>query len=110
MKTIKDMPEHSRRREKLRQGGAAALTDEDLVAAFELARRHLLNDTVKIQCAEDVIPLLADIVSKTQEHFVCIAHVEFHGKILFWFGGRRRISKRILWTRFAEMMDDLASA
>jgi DNA repair protein RadC len=34
MKTIKDMPEHSRPREKLRQGGAAALTDEELVAAI----------------------------------------------------------------------------
>src|SRR5207244_9540611 len=34
MKTIKDMPEHSRPREKLREKGAAALTDEDLVAAI----------------------------------------------------------------------------
>jgi len=98
MKTIKDMPEHSRPREKLREKGASALTDEELVAAilgmgtagvdvrtiarqvanlirehkvgvtldhlqaipgvglakagqilsvFELARRHLLKDTVK---------------------------------------------------------------
>jgi DNA repair protein RadC len=123
MKTIKDMPEHSRPREKLRERGAAALTDEELVAAilgmgtagidvrtmarqvaalirehregltldhlvavpgmglakggqilsaFELARRHLLNETVKIECAEDVLPLLADIRAKSQEHFVCI--------------------------------------
>ncbi len=34
MKTIKDMPEHSRPREKLREKGAAALTDEELVAAI----------------------------------------------------------------------------
>ena len=34
MKTIKDMPEHSRPREKLREKGASALTDEDLVAAI----------------------------------------------------------------------------
>ena len=124
MKTIKDMPEHSRPREKLREKGAAALTDEELVAAilgmgtagidvrtmsrqvaglirehredltldhllsvpgmgpakgskiisaFELARRHLLKETVKIECAEDVLPLLADIASKSQEHFVCIS-------------------------------------
>jgi len=123
MKTIKDMPEHSRPREKLREKGAAALTDEELVAAilgmgtagidvrtiarhvvglirehreelnldhllpvpgmgpakaakilsaFELARRHLLKQTVKIENAEDVVPLLSDIVGKTQEHFVCI--------------------------------------
>lgn len=124
MKTIKDMPEHSRPREKLRENGAAALTDEELVAAilgmgtagidvrtisrqvaglicehregltldhlrsvpgmglakgaqilsaFELARRHLLKETVKIECAEDVLPLIADITSKSQEHFVCIS-------------------------------------
>jgi len=34
MKTIKDMPEYSRPREKLREKGAAALTDEELVAAI----------------------------------------------------------------------------
>jgi DNA repair protein RadC len=34
VKTIKDMPEHSRPREKLRESGAAALTDEELVAAI----------------------------------------------------------------------------
>ncbi len=123
MKTIKDLPEHTRPREKLREKGAAALTDEELVAAilgmgtagidvrtmarqvaglisehrenlsldhlssvpgvglakgaqilsaFELARRHLLKETVKIECAEDVLPLLSDIIGKTQEHFVCI--------------------------------------
>jgi DNA repair protein RadC len=123
MKTIKDLPEHSRPREKLREKGAAALTDEELVAAilgmgtrgidvrtmarqvvalicehregltldhllsvpgmglakggqilsaFELARRHLVNETTKIECAEDVLPLLADIRAKSQEHFVCV--------------------------------------
>src|SRR6266852_1766791 len=122
-RTIKDLPEHSRPREKLREKGSAALTDEELVAAilgmgtagndvrtmarqvaglirehrehltldhlssvpgvglakgaqilsaFELARRHLLKETVKIESAEDVLPLLADIRSKSQEHFVCI--------------------------------------
>jgi len=123
MKTIKDMPEHSWPREKLRERGAAALTDEELVAAilgmgtagidvrtmarqvaslirergealtlenllsvpgmglakggqilsaFELARRHLLKETLKIECVEDVLPLLDDIRSKSQEHFVCV--------------------------------------
>src|SRR6266704_5743734 len=102
MKTIKDLPEHNRPREKLQEMGASALTDEELVAAilgmgtagvdvrtiarqvaglirehrealsldhllsvpgvglakgaqvlsaFELARRHLLKETVKIECA-----------------------------------------------------------
>ena len=124
MKTIKDMPEHSRPREKLREKGASALTDEELLAAilgmgtagidvrtiarqvvglirehkteltlnhllavpgmglakagqilsaFELARRHLLKDTVKITVAQDILPLLTDIVGKQQEHFVCIS-------------------------------------
>ena len=116
MKTIKDMPEHSRPREKLREKGACALTDEELVAAilgmgtagvdvrtiarqvaglirehkagltldhlqavpgvglakagqilsaFELARRHLLKDTVKIAVAKDVLPLVARHRRKT---------------------------------------------
>src|SRR6266850_1675684 len=118
------MPEHSRPREKLREKGASALTDEELVAAilgmgtagidvrtiakqvagllrehrealtldhlltvpgmglakgaqilsaFELARRHLIKETVKIECAKDVLPLVAEIASKPQEHFLCIS-------------------------------------
>lgn len=124
MKTIKDMPEHSRPREKLRERGPAALTDEELVAAilgrgmvgidvrtmarqvarlirehkenltlaqlttvpgiklakaaqilsaFELARRYLLRETVKIVTAQDVLPLVADIAGKPQEHFLCLS-------------------------------------
>jgi len=124
LKTIKDMPEHSRPREKLREKGVLALTDEELVAAilgmgtagvdvrtiskqvaglirehrealtldhllavpgmglakagqilsaFELARRHLLKDAVKISCAKDVLPLLTDIAGKQQEYFICIS-------------------------------------
>ena len=122
-KTIKQLPEHSRPREKLRERGSAALTDEELVAAiigmgsagadvrtmsrnvvaliqnyqaaltleklmsvpgmglaksgqilsaFELARRYLLSESTKIECAEDVLPLLSDIRNKPQEHFVSI--------------------------------------
>ena len=124
MKNIKDLPAHNRPREKLKERGASALTDEELVAAilgrgvegqslvtisknvaklirkhredlsvehltavrgmglakaaqilsaFELARRHLIKDTVKISGAQDVIPLLADIADKKQEHFICIS-------------------------------------
>jgi DNA repair protein RadC len=124
MKTIKDMPKHSRPREKLREKGVAALADEELVAAilgagtagvdvrtiarqvaalirehranltldhlldvpgvglakasqilsaFELARRYLLRETVKIATAADVLPLLVDIAGKQQEYFVCIS-------------------------------------
>ncbi len=124
MKNIKDLPAHNRPREKLKERGASALTDEELVSAilgrgvegqslvtisknvaklirkhrkdlsvehltavrgmglakaaqilsaFELARRHLIKDTVKITGAQDVMPLLADIADKKQEHFVCIS-------------------------------------
>ena len=123
-KAIKDIPVYNRPREKLREKGAAALTDEELVAAilgmgtagadvrtiarqvaglirahkanlqldqllevpgvglakaaqilsaFELARRHLLKDTVKITVAQDILPLVADIAGKQQEYFVCIS-------------------------------------
>ncbi len=124
MKTIKEMPEHARPREKLQEKGPAALTDEELVAvilgrgiegsdvftmsktvaglirkhresltldhlmsvpgmgtaksaqvlaAFELARRYLMKDTLKVASATDVVPLVADITGKQQEYFVCIS-------------------------------------
>jgi len=124
MKTIKGMPAHARPREKLRERGPAALTDEELVAAilgmgtagvdvrtiarqvaglirehksaltldhllpvsgiglakagqilsaFELARRHLIKETVKITTAADAFLLLSDIAGKQQEHFLCIS-------------------------------------
>jgi DNA repair protein RadC len=124
VKPIKDMAEHSRPREKLREKGAPALSDTELVAgilgrgvegvdiftmsrnvarlirkhkknlsvdhlmavpgmglakaaqilsAFELARRYLLKETVKITSAKDVLPLVADIADKKQEYFVCIS-------------------------------------
>lgn len=126
MKTIKDMPEQDRPREKMAARGAAVLSDEELVqvilgrgvkghdiramskeiariiqdkktslaevdltgihgmgpaktyqilAAFELARRHLLKDTVKITGAQDILKLdiIQGITGKQQEHFVCIS-------------------------------------
>ncbi len=124
MKTIKDLPAHSRPREKLQERGASALTDEELVAAiigmgtagrdvraiakqvaarirerqedlslgdlmevpgmglakaaqilsaFELARRHLLKEAVKINRSQDVLPLVSDLADKRQEHFLCIS-------------------------------------
>ncbi len=44
MKTIKDMPEHSRPREKLREKGASALSDEELVADIEAERALVKAD------------------------------------------------------------------
>jgi len=124
MKRIKDLPEFSRPREKLKERGANALSDAELIAAilgsggkgldvmllssrvakaisgkkgdlsleeltkiegiglakasqilagFELARRHIVVETVKINKAEDVLPLIDRITSKQQEHFICIS-------------------------------------
>ncbi|MBI4527524.1 MAG: DNA repair protein RadC, partial [Deltaproteobacteria bacterium] len=44
-----------------------------ILSAFELARRYLLKDTVKITVAQDVLPLIADIAGKQQEYFLCIS-------------------------------------
>ena len=124
MKSIKDMPEHNRPREKLRELGPKALTDEEPVAAilgmgtagvdvrtiarqvaglirdhkagmklehllavpgmglakaaqilsaFELARRYLLREIIRLAVAQDVLPLVADIAGKQQEYFICIS-------------------------------------
>ena len=124
MKPIKEIPEHNRPREMLRERGASALTDEQLVmaiigsggrgfdvvsiaravakllreqkealsledlssvngmglaksaqilSAFELARRYLIKDKIKISSAADALPLLAEFSGKNQEHFVCIS-------------------------------------
>jgi DNA repair protein RadC len=124
MKKMKDTPAHTRPREKLREKGVAAHTDEELfgailgigirgvdvrtiarrvaglireykegltlellmaipgvglakaaqiLSAFELARRHLPGDTIKIAIAQDILPLVAEIASKQQEYFFCIS-------------------------------------
>ena len=44
-----------------------------IVAGFELARRYVLPDVVKINGTQDILPLLQDIAGKQQEHFVCIS-------------------------------------
>jgi DNA repair protein RadC len=45
-----------------------------MIAAFELARRHLPDkeEIVKITCPDDVVPLVRDLIPMKQEHFVCI--------------------------------------
>jgi DNA repair protein RadC len=124
MKKIKDLPEFSRPREKLKEKGVEALSTAELIAlilgsgnkgqdvmslaatvakliedhkgkislndlsnidgiglakasqilaGFELARRYIARETVKIMEAKDVLPLLGDIAGKQQEYFVCIS-------------------------------------
>lgn len=44
-----------------------------IIAGFELARRYIIKENIKITCAKDVLPLLSDIANKQQEYFVCIS-------------------------------------
>ena len=44
-----------------------------IVASFELARRRLLKESIVIQKAEDVLPLISYIADKKQEYFLCIS-------------------------------------
>lgn len=124
MKRVKDLPEFSRPREKLKEKGAQSLSDVELIAVilgrgregievmtiaskvarliskdnenisidklttvegiglakasqiiagFELARRHILKDSIRITGPESVLPLISSIADKQQEHFVCIS-------------------------------------
>jgi len=53
--------------------GMGLAKSAQILSAFELARRHLLKETVKISRAQDVLPLVSDLIDKRQEHFVCIS-------------------------------------
>lgn len=137
MKKIKELPEFSRPREKLKENGAEVLSDTELIAiilgsgnkdqdvmtlaskvakllsdnngkltldalssldgiglakasqilaGFELARRHIVKDTVKIMKAKDILPYITDIAGKQQEYFICIT----------LNGANERIEKRIV--------------
>jgi DNA repair protein RadC len=44
-----------------------------ILSGFELARRHIVVETVKITEAKDVLPLIDRITSKQQEYFICIS-------------------------------------
>lgn len=44
-----------------------------IVASFELARRRLLKESIVIQKAEDVLPLISYIAEKKQEYFLCVS-------------------------------------
>ncbi|MBC8231059.1 DNA repair protein RadC [bacterium] len=124
MRRIKELPEFSRPREKLKEKGVQSLSDIELIAiilgsgnkeqdvmtlsskiaklisenqeqislemlsnvegiglakaskilaGFELARRYIVKESIKITDAKDVLPLLNDIAGKQQEYFVCIS-------------------------------------
>jgi len=124
MKKIKELPEFSRPRERLKEKGPEALSDTELIAiilgsgnkdqdvmtlaskiakliaenkgrisledisyidgiglakasqilaGFELARRHIVKEAIKITETKNVLPLISDISNKQQEYFVCIS-------------------------------------
>ena len=64
-----------RPREKLAAKGAAALTDLELLAAFELARRYLPPQTsvpIVLDAPDKIFAQFAAIRHKQQEHFVVL--------------------------------------
>lgn len=44
-----------------------------ILAGFELARRHIVKDTIRIMEVKDILPHINDIADKRQEYFVCIS-------------------------------------
>lgn len=44
-----------------------------VAAGFELSRRYFDNSRVRIRRSEDVLPLVAFIASRKQEHLVCVS-------------------------------------
>ena len=76
------------------------------------ATRRKAVDTVHTVRAALHVPGLSKAGSSLT--LLIYAHMEKIGEIelgrgsLFWRGGKRQKRKRIGWSRFAEMMDDLA--
>lgn len=54
-------------------GGIGLAKACQIVASFEFARRRLLKESIVIQKAEDILPLIARIANKKQEYFLCIS-------------------------------------
>jgi len=44
-----------------------------LMASFELARRYLIKEDVKVTSPTDVLPLVSNIADKKQEYFICVS-------------------------------------
>ena len=53
--------------------GVGLAKASQILSAFELARRYLIKEAVKIVTAADALPLLADIATRQQEYFVCFS-------------------------------------
>lgn len=55
-----------------------------ILASLEIAKRHLVKDALPLRTVPEVVGILNDIRSRTQEHFVCLS----------MDGGHRLIAKR----------------
>lgn len=90
----------ARRVQKLLQKGSAELSYESLtaikgisiatagkiLAALELAKRHLVRDIEPLRTQQDILVRLADIRTKQQEYFICLS----------LDGGQRLIAQRTI--------------
>ncbi len=76
------------------------------------SRRPTVVDAVHTVKAALHVPGLSKAGSSLTLHIYArkekIGEIELGRGSLFWRGGKRQKRKRIGWSRFAEMMDDLA--
>lgn len=66
--------------------GISTATASKIMAALELARRHLVHDSTPLLSGPDILARLGDLRTKQQEHFVCLT----------LDGGQRLIAQRTI--------------
>lgn len=66
--------------------GISSAHASKLLAALELAKRHLIRDVEPLRTLEDILARCDDIRTKQQEHFVCFS----------LDGGQRLIARRVI--------------
>jgi DNA repair protein RadC len=72
-KTLKNDLSHLTYENLLNIEGVGSAKACQLMASFELARRYLIKETVKIASPTDILPLVSNIADKKQEYFVCVS-------------------------------------
>ena len=66
--------------------GVSIATAGKILAAIELAKRHLIKDSLPLQAMSDILARLDDIRQKQQEYFICLS----------LDGGQRLIAQRLI--------------
>jgi DNA repair protein RadC len=70
---IKDHPDAARDvNQLLRIEGLGLAKAAQIAACFELARRYLIKEPVRISSPQDILPFISYLSGKKQEHFVCL--------------------------------------